>query len=248
MRFPGSRKTKHYFPVTDSSRIPLDSSLIDVEKSYVVGLDQLLVDIEVHVGEEFLKENSIPKGESVVFSDQIVDMLYENLKAKGDIVGEFAGGSIGNTLHNYSVLADGPSIALGTISQNIQVGDYAFKYICTTSSKVDFSFLKPCDGPMGRAMCFVTPDGERSFILSKGIMNDLSTDYIPEDVIKNASALVLSTFLLRDENSQMFKSALKAIQMANEYSTPVILSLGTSSLVLEKKEFFLELISNYIFE
>ena len=137
-------------------------------------------------------------------------------------------------------------IAYYAISQNIKVGDYAFKYICTTSSKVDFSFLKPCSGPMGRAFCFVTPDGERSFILSKGIMNDLSEDFIPEDVIKNSSALVLSTFLLRDEKSPMFSSACKAVEFANKYSVPVVLSLGTSSLISEKKAFFKDFIENHI--
>ena len=91
MKFPGSRKTKHYFPVSESSRIPLDSSLIDVEKSYIVGLDQLLVDIEVHVSDEFLTSHSIKKGESQVFDDQFVDDLYSKLKTEGRIVGEFAG-------------------------------------------------------------------------------------------------------------------------------------------------------------
>ena len=246
MKFPGSRKTKHYFPVSESPRIPLNSSLIDVQKSYIVGLDQLLVDIEVHVSDEFLSEHKIQKGESQVFEDSFVDDLYYQLKEQGRIVGEFAGGSIGNTLHNYSVLSDGPSIALGTISQSIKVGDYAFKYICTTSSKVDFSFLKPCSGPMGRAFCFVTPDGERSFILSKGIMNDLTEDYIPEGVIKNSSALVLSTFLLRDETSPMYFSACKAVKLANKYNVPVILSLGTSSLISDKKSFFNSFIKEHI--
>ena len=246
MKFPGSRKTKHYFPVSESSRIPLDSSLIDVEKSYIVGLDQLLVDIEVHVDDEFLSKHSIKKGESQVFDDKFVDDLYAELKSQGRIVGEFAGGSIGNTLHNYSVLSDGPSIALGTVSENIRVGDYAFKYICTTSSKVDFSFLKPCDGPMGRAFCFVTPDGERSFILSKGIMNDLSEDFIPEEVIQNSSALVMSTFLLRDENSPIFSSAMRAIDLSNKHNVPVILSLGTSSLIESKRSFFQDIIKNKI--
>ena len=246
MKFPGSRKTKHYFPVSDTSRIPLDSSLIEAEKSYVVGLDQLLVDIEVQVDDDFLKERGILKGESTVVSDEMVDNLYVELKENKRIVGEFAGGSIGNTLHNYSVLSDGPSIALGTISENIRVGDYAFKYICTTSSKVDFSFLKPCVGAMGRAFCFVTPDGERSFILSKGIMNDLTPDFVPEEIIKNASGLVVSSFLLRDRTTPIFKSTIRAIELANEYNTPVILSLGTSSLIKDNREYFTSLIKEKI--
>ena len=69
---------------------------------------------------------------------------------------------------------------------------------------------------MGRAFCFVTPDGERSFILSKGIMNDLTEDFIPEEVIQNSSALVMSTFLLRDETSPIFSSAIRAIDLIKQ--------------------------------
>ena len=99
---------------------------------------------------------------------------------------------------------------------------------------------------MGRAFCFVTPDGERSFILSKGIMNDLSPDFVPEEIIKNASGLVVSSFLLRDRTTPIFRSTIRAIELANEYNTPVILSLGTSSLIKENKDFFTSLIKEKI--
>ena len=79
---------------------------------------------------------------------------------------------------------------LGVISKNITVGDYAFKYICNTNTHVDLSHLQSSDNPMGRAICFVTPDGERSFGISKGCMNDLTEDKVCETVIKGASALL----------------------------------------------------------
>ena len=195
---------------------------------------------------EFLEKYKIQKGESVVLDDKIVEEIYRELKANKCIVGEYAGGAIGNTLHNYSVLSDSRSVALGAISKNISVGDYAFKYICTTNSFVDFSYLKPVDGPMGRALCLLTPDRERSFLIGKGIMNELSPDYIPEEVIKGAAALLVSAYSLRDENSSMFQANLKACQYAKENNVPVILSLGTSSLISAKREFFLKFISEYV--
>ena len=185
MKFPGKRKTKHYFPVTESGRVPFDPDFSERSSVYIVGLDQLIVDIEANVSFEFLEKYKIVKGESMVLDDKIVEEIYRELKAEKAIVGEYAGGAIGNTLHNFSVLSDSRSVALGAISKNISVGDYAFKYICTTNSGVDFSFLKPVEGPMGRALCLLTPDRERSFLIGKGIMNQLSPDFIPEDVIKS---------------------------------------------------------------
>ena len=246
MKFPGKRKTKHYFPVTESGRIPFDPDFSERGSVYIVGLDQLIVDIEANVSFEFLDKYKIAKGESIVLDDKIVEEIYRELKEQKAIVGEYAGGAIGNTLHNFSVLSDSRSVALGAISKNISVGDYAFKYICTTNSFVDFSFLKPVEGPMGRALCLLTPDRERSFLIGKGIMNELSPDYIPEDVIKSSSLVLVSAYSLRDENSSMFKANLKACEYAKKYNVPVVLSLGTSSLISSKKDFFIDFIKENV--
>lgn len=246
MRFPGRRKTKHYFPVNSEGRVPFEYSTENPSGNYIVGVDQLIVDIEVHVSEEFLIQHDIPKGESIVCKDEIVDRLIEDFDESVNVVGEFAGGAIGNTLHNYSVLSDNRSVAFGTISKNIKVGDYAFKYICSTNSHVDFSYLKPFDGQMGRALCLITPDNERSFVLSKGIMNELTEDFINKEIIQKSSALLVSGFLLRDESSSLFKSTMKAVEFANEMKVPVVLALGTSSIMVEKEDFFKKFICDKV--
>lgn len=246
MKFPGKRKSKHYFPVTESGRIPFDPDFSERGSVYIVGVDQLIVDIEAHVSYEFLEKYQIKKGESVVFDDGIVEEIYRELKAQNLLIGEYAGGAIGNTLHNYSVLSDSRSVALGAISKNISVGDYAFKYICTTNSFVDFSYLKPVDGPMGRALCLLTPDKERSFLIGKGIMNELSEDYVPEELIKGASLVLVSAYSLRDEQSSMFKANLRTVELARQHNVPVVLSMGTSSLIKSKKQFFLDFLKNYV--
>lgn len=246
MKFPGKRKTKHYFPVTESGRISFDADFVENSSVYIVGIDQLIVDIEARIDYEFLQKFNIKKGESVVLKDDLVELIYAELKTQNAIIGEYAGGAIGNTLHNYSTLTDTRSIALGAISKNISVGDYAFKYICTTNSFVDFTFLKPVEGPMGRALCLLTPDHERSFAIGKGIMNELSEDFIPEDVIKKASLLLLSAYSLREESSPMYKACMRASDFAKKHNVPIVLSLGTSSLIAEKNAMFTEYIKNFV--
>ena len=199
MKFPGKRKNEHYFPVTEKGRESADPNLLQAEPFYLVGIDQLLVDIECRVEPEFLLQHSLRKGESQILNEPDAEAIYRELKSKGKILGEYAGGSVGNTLNNYSVLSDERAVALGAITRNITVGDYAFKYIRNTSSKVDLSYLQPCENTMGRAMCFVTPDGERTFGISKGCMNDLTPEFIPGEVIEKASALLISAYTLRDE-------------------------------------------------
>jgi inosine kinase len=246
VKFPGKRKTKHYFPVSESGRIAFDLDHSESSSVYIVGIDQLIVDIEGRVSDEFLQKYEVKKGQSAVFDELVVEEIYRELKKQQLIVGEFAGGAIGNTLHNYSVLSDSRSVALGAISKNIAVGDYAFKYICTTNSFVDFSYLHPVEGAMGRALCLITPDGERSFLIGKGIMNNLGVEYISEELIKNSSLLLVSAYSLRDENSAIFKSHIQAVTIANKYNIPVALSLGTSSLIAERREFFLDFIKKHV--
>lgn len=246
MKFPGKRKTKHYFPVNEVKRVAFESDLFVPGNMYIVGIDQLIVDIEGHIDYKSLESFMLKKGESVVESDELVEAVYRKLKSENSIIGEFAGGAIGNTLHNFSVLSDCRSIALGAISKNISVGDYAFKYICSTNSLVDFSHLKPVDGMMGRALSLITPDFDRTFVISKGVMNELSEDFVSEDIISNSSALLLSAYSLRDKYSPIFKASLKASELAHKHNVPIVFSLGTSSLISSQREFFLEYIKNFV--
>jgi inosine kinase len=246
VKYPGKRKSKHYFPVSEAGRIAFDTDFSDRASIYIVGIDQVIVDIEAHVSYEFLERYHLKKGESTIVADSIVEDIYRDLRASNAIIGEYAGGAIGNTLHNYSVLSDSKSVALGAISKNISVGDYAFKYICSTNSFVDFSNLRPVDGLVGRALCLLTPDKERTFAIGKGIMNELTPEFVPEDIIRNSSILLVSAYSLRDEKSSMFEANLKAVKLAKKYNVPVVLSLGTSTLIRDKHQFFVEFIKEYV--
>jgi len=246
MKFPGRRNTKHYFPVEDKQRSSFDDEINRPGNVYVVGIDQLLVDIEIPVSDDFLAEYKFKKGESFVINDELAESIYWEQKILGKVTGEFPGGAVGNTLHNFSILADSPSVALGTINKNIEVGDYAFKYICNTSSKVNLTYLQPCPRPMGRALCFVSPDGERTFAISKGCMNDLDSDFLPAEVIEKSAGLLISAYTLRDPGSPIARSTLRAVEIAKAANVPVVLSLGTSGLVQEKKAMLLEFIPKYV--
>jgi inosine kinase len=246
MKFPGRRNTKHYFPVEEKHRSSFDGEINRPGNVYVVGIDQLLVDIEIPVQDDFLNKHQFKKGESFVINDDLAEKIYWEHKNSGHITGEFPGGAVGNTLHNFSILADSPSVALGTINKNIEVGDYAFKYICNTSSKVNLTYLQPCPRPMGRALCFVSPDGERTFAISKGCMNDMSPDFLPVEIIQKSAALLVSAYTFRDESAPLAKSTFRAVEIAKAANVPVVLSLGTSGLVEEKKDMLLEFIPKYV--
>ncbi len=147
MKFPGKRKSKHYFPV--NARDPLLQQIQPENESsvsWVVGIDQTLVDIEAKVDEAFIVRYGLSAGHSLVIEDDVAEALYQELVRNNLITHQFAGGTIGNTMHNYSVLADDRSVLLGVMCSNIEIGGYAYRYLCNTSSRTDLNYLQGVDG------------------------------------------------------------------------------------------------------
>lgn len=247
MKFPGQRKSKHYFPV--DRRDPMIQPLASPDglSPYVVGIDQTLVDIEAHVDDAFLARHGLSKGHSLLVSDETAEAIYQAIQKGALIRSEFAGGTVANTLHNYSVLSDSRSILLGVMSEQISVGSYAYRYLCSTSSRVDLNHLQPVQGPIGRCFTFVTADGDRSFGISPGAMNRLSQAFIPEAVIRGAAALVISAYLVRGEEGDTMKaSAMKAVALAKEAGVPVVLTLGTRHVIEADPAWWQAFIAEYV--
>ncbi|MBO2675747.1 inosine/guanosine kinase [Shewanella algae] len=248
MKFPGQRKSKHYFPV--KTRDPLLAQLTQQPQpfsTWISGIDQTLVDIEAKVEDELLHRYGLPKGNSTLIDDASAHQLYHELKSRELVSDEFAGGTIGNTIHNYSILADDRSVLFGVMSKNIEVGSYAYRYLCNTSSKVDLNYLQPVEGPIGRCFTLISDGGERTFAISKGSMDKLSPEFIDKEVIQGSSALVLTAYLMRaSDGDQIGEAALTAIRYAQEAELPVVLTLGTRFLIAEDPKWWQEFIRQHV--
>ena len=247
MKFPGKRKSKHYFPV--SARDPLLQSVLSEQEngSWVVGIDQTLVDIEAKVDDDFLARYGLSAGHSLVIEDGIAEALYHELMENALISHQFAGGTIGNTLHNYSVLADDRSVLLGVMCNNIQIGGYAYRYLCNTSSRMDLNYLQGVDGAIGRCFTLIGEHGERTFAISPGQMNQLQAENIPEEVIAGASALVLTSYLVRCKAGEPMPAAtMQAISYAKRHNVPVVLTLGTKFVIGNNPQFWRDFLREHV--
>jgi inosine kinase len=248
VRFPGRRKHKHYFPVQSQDPL-LQRSVLEqpTKKTHVVGVDQTLVDIDARVSEELLQRYALPKGASTIISDEQASRLYDELLSGKLISSEFAGGTIGNTLHNYSLLADDASILLGVMSEQIRLGTSGYRYLSNTSSRVNLDHLQPVDGPIGRCFALVTVDGERTFAISAGQMNGLRSESIPPQVFDEASCLVISAYLLRCQDTDPMPAATaRAVKLARDRGVPVVLTLGTRFVIAERPEFWRTFIAEHV--
>ncbi|HAU5564037.1 guanosine kinase [Pantoea sp. BL1] len=247
MKFPGKRKSKHYFPVNARDPLLQATQQEQEEGSWVVGIDQTLVDIEAKVDDDFLQRYGLSAGHSLVIDDATAEALYNELIHDALISHQFAGGTIGNTLHNYSVLADDRSVLLGVMCNNIQIGGYAYRYLCNTSSRMDLNFLQGVDGAIGRCFTLIGEQGERTFAISPGLMNQLQANSIPEEVIAGASALVLTSYLVRCQPGEpMPEATLRAIDYAKKHNVPVVLTLGTKYVIQDDPQFWRDFLRDHV--
>jgi inosine kinase len=246
MKFPGLRKIKHYFPVSQPKpQLPSFEVCPELD-TYIVGLDQTIVDVVATVDDAFLEKHAIPKGLSNLVEHDKANIIYQELIENQAISDHFAGGTIGNTIHNYSVLADDKSVLLGVMSANIALGSAAYHYVRHTSSKVDMNHLQGVAGDIGRGITMITPDGERTFVIDPSDMDDLEVDYIPTEIVQSAAAVVVSAYPLRAVDKPIQHAMLKTLADAKAKQVPVVMSLGTRHLVQENRSKILETVKKYV--
>lgn len=245
MKFPGRRKIKHYFPVTQGSRTLPKSEVEPRKDTYIVGLDETIVDVIATVDEEFLARHGIRKGLSNLVTPEQASAIYQELLAENRISDHFAGGTIGNTLHNYSVLADDKSVLLGVMSNQITLNSPEYHYLCDTSSHVDMHHLQGVDGDIGRGITLVTKDGERTFAIAPNAMDDLEPSSVNEALIANASAFVTCAYPLRHSGKPIKATLIKCLDLAKQHQVPVIITLGTQHLVEEFRDEIQHIIEEY---
>jgi inosine kinase len=248
MRFPGRRKHKHYFPVNARDPLFVYAGIGEPSaRTHVVGIDQTLVDIDARVPDSLLARYELAKGGSMVIPNEKASALYDELHREGLIRYEFAGGTVGNTLHNYSLLSDDVAILLGVMSETIRVGTSGYRYLSNTSSRVNLDHLQPVDGPIGRCFALVTPDGERTFAISEGKMNGLRPESVPPSVFDDASSLVISAYLMRCKDGDPMPDATRrAVALAKERGVPVVLTLGTRFVIAERPDFWRSFIAENV--
>ncbi len=245
MRFPGTRIAKHYFPVTKKATRVVDRH-DGADSWYVVGLDEIIVDVEITGPAALARELSLVPGESVQLSPEQLRELLDQVRARGIEPSYVAGGTVANSLNNYTHLCGEPAVLLGAMPSNLRVGEPAFAYVAQTPKAVSLRYLRPVDGEIGTAITFLAPDGERSFGVAPGVSSDYPADALPAHVVDNASAALTSLYLLRSPERPIYGAAMRFLELAKAAGVPVAFGLGTSSLVRERRDLVREVLAEYV--
>ncbi|OGQ83804.1 MAG: hypothetical protein A2289_24315 [Deltaproteobacteria bacterium RIFOXYA12_FULL_58_15] len=241
MRFPGPRIAEHYFPITKKTTCVVPNP-VGERRFHLVGLDEVLVDIEVEVSPDLCNEIGLVAGESIQLSEEACRSLLSRCSGRRRYA---AGGTVANTLNNFTHLSGEAAVLLGAIESTIRPGEPGFAYVAQTPKAVDLSHLAPFDGYTGTAITCISPDGDRAFGVAPGVADLYGPEHIPEDVVRSAGVVLTSLYCLRDPDWPIAKAAMRLMALAKEADVPVAFGLGTSNLVREKRQLVRQVLNDY---
>jgi inosine kinase len=246
MRFPGKRNSNHYFPVTRKRSLVQPRADEAPRRWVLVGLDQLIVDIEVVGAGGLARDFGLVPGESRILSDAEHARLLDRLRDEGIEHRASPGGSVGNTVNNYAFLTGEPAVLLGAVDSLIRPGGPAFQYVARTPLGVDLSHLVPRRGSLATALTFIGVDGDRCFAVAPGISNEYPADALPAELIRDAGAVLTTLYCLRNPAWPIARAAERLMALAHAASVPVALGMGTASLVAEQRQLARDLLERYV--
>ncbi len=246
MEFPGFRNPKNYFPVGKKATTVGDESSLAKRRWSLLGLDQVIVDMVVHGAEHYVNDLKLTVGESVPLSQAQFQDLLARIEREQIPCSFAAGGTVANTLNNYTFLSREPAVLLGAIESAIQPGSPAFAYVAQTPKALDLGQLVSVAGSIGTAITFVSATGERSFAVAPGVSNDFSPSAVSPDIVSQAAVVLTCLYCLRDPDWPIAKAALRLMSLARQNDVPVAFGLGTAGLVRAMAPQVREILREYV--
>lgn len=195
-----------------------------MEKEYdVIAIGNILVDYVANIEEDVLKKLNLTK--SVMTKKDI--KFIQILKNEVVNIKKYSGGSAPNVMHGLANLGL-KSAVTGTVSKDDD-GELFAKNLEDYGIKNCLVYKK---GHTGVAATLITPDGERTFVVTYGVADK----YNPKDIDKQALAKSKYFHTTGYEFESMNKTVKKAVKLSKEYGTKVSFDLGDPNVVLRNKK------------
>jgi len=248
VRFPGNRVAKYYFPVTEKKSLVSGlPEAPETQRWYAVGLDEVLVDLEIHgCTYDFVRSLGLVPGESVNLAPEQMRRLLERVADCGHEWRYAAGGTVANTLANYTHLSGEPAVLLGSIEATLRPGSPAFAYVAQTPKALSLDRLIALEGDTGLAVTCFTPDGERSFGVAPGVSGLYPAEAVPADVVQGAALALASLYPLANAARPIAGATVRFLELARAAGVPVAFGLGTAGLVRRMRRELIEILEAFV--
>ncbi len=199
----------------------------------VYGVGNALVDIEVHVSDEFLEEIDYAKGMMTLVDAETQKAILERLN--GYSASRCAGGSAANTV--FGVAGFGGKAAYSACIGRDEPG-HVFQTDLTQLNVRNLASV--IDGASGTCLVLITDDAQRTMLTSLGVSAKLGPDDIDEEAIREAAYVYIEGYLFASEPTR--SAALRAIDIASKHDTKVAFTVSDPFLIQYHRDEFWQLI------
>lgn len=210
-----------------------------MKKYHVYGLGNALVDMEIEVTEDFLKEMKIEKGlMTLVEKERQLELL--NAVDSGQHK-RACGGSAANTI--IAVSQYGGRSFYSCKVANDESGDFYFKNLLDNGVDTNLHGQRD-DGITGKCMVFITPDADRTMNTYLGITANFSEKEIQEADLIDSEYLYIEGYLVTGPDA--LAAAIKAREIAEKNGVKTAVTLSDPGVVSYFKEGFHQMIGEKV--
>jgi sugar/nucleoside kinase (ribokinase family) len=191
----------------------------------VYAIGNALVDEEIEVATESLRDLNIDKGVmTLVDEDKYLDLL-KNMK--GARHNRTCGGSAANTVIGLSCL--GGSTFLSCKVSEDETGNFYYKNLKECGVNTNLNNGLETTGKTGHCLVFITPDADRTMNTYLGITATFSKSELIEKEIVKSKYLYIESYLLTGPNGT--EAAILACEIARKNNVKVAITLSDPAIV-----------------
>src|SRR3990167_5785117 len=220
-----------YFPIF---LLIIALSLFRTLQGYeVLSLSSAIIDNFFFVSDKQLKMITSQKGGWAPIDDKTLHSILNSHQSSSRML---IGGSGINVVKGLSHLG----VDCGVIGK-IGSDDLGFYYQNMLKKLGISSFLTNGTEPTGQALCFITPDGQRTFRTYLGASHSLGDLKIDPTLFKGIKLFHIEGFQLIEE-----EIVLSALESAKNANVKISMDLGNARIVKEHKPFIISILPKYV--
>ena len=205
------------------------------ESAQLLGISNAIVDVLVHVDEDFIEKIGAPSGSMTLIDEVHAHEIYAMMGPAT----EMSGGSVANTIAGFAILG-GTASYIGRV-KNDQLGEVFI--LDMRSLCVDVRITPAIDGaPTARSHILIEPNGQRTMQTYLGACTELGVSDITKETVSTPNVILIEGYIWDIKEGPALVA--KAIRIAKQNGSKVALSLSDSYCVERHRNAFARVIQD----
>ena len=210
------------------------------QKYQIYGLGNALVDFEVEVTIDELREHKLEKGVMILVEEDVQAKLVESFN--GRFHSRACGGSAANTI--IGAQSFGSDCFYSCKVANDEAGHFYKEDLLRHGVGSNLTKEVFNDGVTGKCLVFITEDADRTMRTHLGVTANIGYQQLDQDALANSEILYIEGYLASSPTA--LEMVLKASDYAKEKGVKRALSLSDPLMVKFCKEGFEQIIGDHI--